>query len=83
MWSTDFCPGPVDIDIHVSFPQEEAWVPATVVVQADDLPIWGCGAQLTGTVRFDARRDNRVMAARRCRRRAELITHTDGGYTRM
>jgi hypothetical protein len=35
-------PGPVDIDMTVSFAQKEPWEPATVVMQATGVPVWGC-----------------------------------------
>lgn len=41
-WTTGFCPGPVDIDMTVSFAQEEPWEPASVVMQATGVPVWGC-----------------------------------------
>jgi len=42
VWTTDFCPGPVDIDITVSFAQKEPWEPATIVMNASGIPVWGC-----------------------------------------
>ena len=42
MWTTDFCPGPVDIDMTVSFAQKEPWEPATIVMKATGIPVWGC-----------------------------------------
>lgn len=41
-WTTDFCPGPVDIDMTVSFAQKEPWEPATIVMKATGIPVWGC-----------------------------------------
>lgn len=42
MWTTGYCPGPVDIDMTMSFAQKEPWEPASVVVKATGIPVWGC-----------------------------------------
>lgn len=42
-WDTvEFCPQTLDLDLVLSFPQDQPWVPAEVPVVAAALPVQGC-----------------------------------------